>query len=184
MPAAVRAGSGSLYVSISLSRWKILWCWWWGRGKWVKHADYKGMNKRNTDSREANSEKVKWPSHSLLCSQETFQEVSISHNCQTKSRSNVLLSWSYWHKHWAQKRTSPPEISITAAVKHSSNNALLVSAKLMEAAMHLHIHINTHKHADVLQFFIIPLLSKLSASLEFVKGNKGEFKRRDTSRGI
>lgn len=50
--------------------------------------------------------------------------------------------------------------------------------------MHLHIHINTHKHADVLQFSIIPLLSKLSASLEFVKGNEGEFKRRDTSRGI
>lgn len=40
----------------------------------MKHADYKGMNKRNTDSREANSEKVKWPSHSLLCSQETFKK--------------------------------------------------------------------------------------------------------------
>lgn len=62
----------------------------------MKHAYDERMNKRSSDNRER---KTAW----RLCThlsqldvfQETFQEVIISHNCQTKSESNVLLSSNY-----------------------------------------------------------------------------------------
>lgn len=58
----------------------------------------------------------------------------------------------------------------------------VVTARMnTKADMHLLMQINTHKH---FQFSMIPLLNKLSESLEFVRGNKEEFNRRGTSRGI
>lgn len=105
-----------------------------------------------------------------------------------------------------------PGVFIKEAVKHDSNNILLVSTKPMSKKLkHKYVYILysfkleirgtvrnrktfyetqagkriiTHQHSNLLTFSVILLPNKLSESLEFVKGNKGEFNRRDTSRGI
>lgn len=131
MPAAVRAGSGSLYVSISLSRWKILWCWWGGRGNRAQHTrDKKYRQPRTTNGARGEAALAL----TSVFFQGLFKKSAFRADTTVKQNlgPNLLLSWSHWYNRQPQRRMSPPEISITVALKRSGNNTLLVSAKLRE----------------------------------------------------